>query len=70
MVHGSWGGILMNLGVIVALPTSWLAFTIMIAQIPYAAAMDGTFPRIFKKENAKGTPSVLLFVTSAAYSSR
>lgn len=65
VVHGSWGGILMNLGVIVALLTSWLAFTIMIAQIPYAAAMDGTFPRIFKKENAKGTPSVSLFVTSA-----
>jgi arginine:ornithine antiporter/lysine permease len=33
-VHGHWGGVLMNLGVIIALLTSWLAFTIMIAQIP------------------------------------
>ena len=54
----------MNLGVIVALLTSWLAFTIMIAQIPYAAANDGTFPRIFKKENRNEMPSVSLWVTS------
>lgn len=65
VVHGDWGGWVMNGGVIVALLTSWLAFTIMIAQIPYAAAMDGTFPRIFKKENKQGSPWVSLVVTSA-----
>ncbi len=64
-VVGSWGGWVMNLGVIIALLTSWLAFTIMIAQIPYAAAKDGTFPKIFAHENANGTPDVSLFVTSA-----
>lgn len=64
VVHGSWAGDVMNAGVIIALLTSWLAFTIMIAQIPYAAAMDGTFPRIFKRENSRGMPSVSLFVSS------
>lgn len=64
VVHGKWGGIVMNLGVIVALLTSWLAFTIMVAQIPFAAAQDGTFPAIFKKENGNGSPSVSLWVTS------
>lgn len=63
-VVGAWGGWVMNLGVIVALLTSWLAFTIMIAQIPYAAAKDGTFPRIFIRENKQGTPTVSLVVTS------
>ncbi len=63
-VVGTWGGWVMNLGVIIALLTSWLAFTIMIAQIPYAAAMDGTFPNIFRRENAHSTPSVSLWVTS------
>ncbi len=63
-VGGSWGAWLMNLGVIVALLTSWLAFTIMIAQIPYAAAQDGTFPRIFKHLNPKGSPDISLWVTS------
>lgn len=36
----------------------------MVAQIPYAAAMDGTFPRIFRRENANESPSVSLWVTS------
>ena len=64
-VHAKWGGILMNLGVIIALMTSWLAFTIMIAQIPYAAALDGTFPKIFAHVNIHGAPDVSLFVTSS-----
>ncbi len=64
VVHGKWGGDIMNLGVIIALLTSWLAFTIMIAQIPYAAAKDGTFPAVFRRENANGAPNVSLWVTS------
>jgi len=63
-VVGNWGGWIMNLGVIVALLSSWLAFTIMIAQIPYAAAQDGTFPRIFTRENRHGAPVVSLVVSS------
>ncbi len=64
-VVGAWGGVVMNLGVIISILTSWLAFTIMVAQIPFAAANDGTFPAIFKKENSAESPSVSLWVTSA-----
>ncbi len=64
VVKGTWGGWVMNLGVVVALLTSWLALTIMIAQIPYAAAQDGTFPKIFCRENKNESPSVSLWVTS------
>ena len=64
VVHARWGGVVMNLGVIIALLTSWLAFTIMIAQIPYAAAQDGTFPRVFRHTNSHGAPDVSLWVTS------
>ncbi len=63
-VVGAWGGWLMNLGVIIALLTSWLAFTIMVVEIPYQAAKDGTFPRIFAHENKNGAPDVSLYVTS------
>ena len=55
----------MNAGVIVALLTSWLAFTIMIAQIPQAAALDGTFPKVFTRQNRNGSPDVSLWVTSS-----
>ncbi|MBR2365259.1 MAG: amino acid permease [Lentisphaeria bacterium] len=63
-VVGHWGGTIMNLGVIIALLTSWLAFTIMIAQIPYAAALDGTFPKFFTGENRNGVPNSSLITTS------
>ncbi len=61
---GTWGGVLMNVGVIVALLSSWLAFTLMIVQIPYAAALDGTFPKVFARESSQGTPTVSLYVSS------
>lgn len=64
-VVGHWGGVVMNLGVIISLLTSWLAFTIMVAQIPYAAAKDGTFPAVFSRANQNDSPSVSLWVTSA-----
>ncbi|MFC2149225.1 amino acid permease [Candidatus Auribacterota bacterium] len=63
-VVGAWGGWVMNIGVIVAILTSWLAFTIMVAQIPFAAANDRTFPKMFRAENSEGTPTVSLWVTS------
>lgn len=63
-VVGAWGGWLMNLGVIVALLTSWLAFTIMVVEIPYQAAKDGTFPKMFAHENRHGAPDVSLWITS------
>lgn len=63
-IVGHWGGTVMNLGVIIALLTSWLAFTIMIAQIPYAAALDGTFPKFFAKVNANNVPNTSLITTS------
>lgn len=63
-IVGHWGGTIMNLGVIIALLTSWLAFTIMIAQIPYAAALDGTFPKFFARENTNNVPNTSLITTS------
>lgn len=63
-IVGHWGGVVMNLGVIIALLTSWLAFTIMIAQIPYAAALDGTFPKFFSRENKNHVPDRSLITTS------
>lgn len=63
-VRHVWGGILMNAGVVIAILSSWLAFTIMIAQIPYAAAADGTFPTIFRRENRREAPDVSLYVSS------
>ncbi|MBO5255055.1 MAG: amino acid permease [Opitutales bacterium] len=61
---GNWGSVLMNVGLIIAILASWLAWTMITAEIPYAAAKDGTFPKIFSRENSNGSPSVSLWITS------
>lgn len=65
-VIGKGGAWLMNIGLLVSVLTSWLAWTMVTAEIPQAAAENGTFPRRFAKENNKGTPSVSLWVSSGA----
>lgn len=62
---GPWGAWIMNIGLIIAVLASWLAWTMITAQLPQSMAQDGTFPKAFEKENAKGSPSVSLWVTSA-----
>lgn len=63
-VVGPWGAWLMNIGLLVSVLTSWLAWTMVTAEIPQAAAENGTFPQEFTKENEHGSPSVSLWVTS------
>ena len=65
-IVGPWGAWLMNIGLLVSVLTSWLAWTMVTAQIPQAAAENGTFPKVFTKENENGSPSVSLWVTSSA----
>lgn len=63
-VVGDWGIWFMNLGVIIALLSSWLVWTILLAWLPYAAAKDGTFPKIFATENKNQSPSFSLIVST------
>lgn len=63
-IVGPWGSWLMNIGLLVSVSTSWLAWTMVTAQIPQAAAQNGTFPKEFAKENENQAPSVSLWVTS------
>jgi len=65
-VIGRGGAWLMNIGLLVSVLTSWLAWTMVTAEIPQAAAENGTFPKAFTKENKNGAPSVSLYVTSGA----
>jgi arginine:ornithine antiporter/lysine permease len=64
-VIGKWGAYIMNIGLLVSVLTSWLAWTMVTAQIPEAAAENGTFPKVFARENKEEAPTVSLYVTSA-----
>ena len=63
-VVGPWGAWMMNIGLLVAVLSSWLAWTMITAEIPAAAAENGTFPKQFAIQNKNGSPSVSLWVTS------
>ncbi len=64
-VVGRWGAWLMNIGLLISVLSSWLAWTMVTAQIPQAAAKNGTFPKEFAIENSNQAPSVSLWITSA-----
>ena len=61
---GNWGSIIMNLGVIIAILSSWLIWTVMLSELPFAAAQSGTFPKIFAKENKNESPSFSLLAST------
>ena len=61
---GLWGEVFINLGVIIALLSSWLVWTLLVAQLPWACATDGTFPKLFAKTNQAGIPSISLWIST------
>ncbi|TIC80510.1 basic amino acid/polyamine antiporter [Crenobacter intestini] len=64
MVVGHWGAWLMNVGLIVSIMAGWLAWTMLCAEIPMAAGVNGTFPKAFARTNKNDAPSVSLWVSS------
>ncbi|MBL8893396.1 MAG: arginine-ornithine antiporter [Rhizobiales bacterium] len=63
-IVGSWGAILINLGLIVSVGGAFLAWTLLCAEIPFVCGKDGTFPKWFAKENDAGSPINSLWVTN------
>lgn len=64
LVVGKWGEWLMNIGLMISVLTSWIAWTLLCAEIPMAAGMNGTFPKIFSKVNKNGTAGIGLLVST------
>lgn len=61
---GLWGEWLINIGVLISILTSWLAWTMICAEIPQVAAENDTFPKIFATKNQQGAASTSLWVSS------
>ena len=64
IVVGEWGEWLMNIGLIISVLTSWIAWTLLCAEIPLAAGQNGTFPKIFSRINKNGTAGIGLLVST------
>lgn len=64
-IVGKWGEYFVNAGVLISVLACWLVWTMLVAELPWAAAKDGTFPKAFAVTNKKGSASVSLWVSTA-----
>ncbi len=61
---GAWAYWFVISAVIVSLLGGWVAWTLVVAQVPYEAAMVGILPSVFKKTNSHEMPMFGLFTSS------
>lgn len=61
---GYWGAALISVGLIVSVGGAFLSWTMLCAEIPFVAAKDGNFPRVFGRQNAAGSPEMSLWITN------
>lgn len=64
-IVGEWGEPIINVGVLISLLTSWLAWTMTFAEIPMITAQNGTFPKKIAKCNKQKSFSFSLWISSA-----
>ncbi len=63
---GSWGDVVIAVGLVVSVCGAYLSWTIMAAEVPMLAAGQGAFPRSLAKQNARGAPSASLWLTNSS----
>lgn len=63
---GAWAYWFVIGAVIISLVGGWVAWTLVVAQVPYEAATVGILPSVFKKKNREGMPTFGLFASSVA----
>ncbi|MFV1942164.1 arginine-ornithine antiporter [Pseudomonas luteola] len=63
-IVGHWGAVLISVGLVISLAGALLSWTLLCAEILYAAACDNTMPRFLRKENANHAPSNALWLSN------
>lgn len=61
-VVGKWGAVFINVSLLIAVLSCWLAWTILVAELPFEGAKGGVFPRFLSHENRfhAAAPSLLI----------
>lgn len=63
---GEWAYWFVIAAVMVSLLGGWVAWTLVVAQVPYEAAVVGILPKVFSRVNRHGMPAFGLFASSIA----
>lgn len=62
-IVGPWGAAFITIGLMVSLLGALLGWTLFAAEVPYIAGKDGTFPKLFAKQNKNNVPRNSLIFT-------
>ena len=62
---GPWGALFVSLGLLISVLGAYLAWSLLAAEVLFAAAKDGTVVRALAKENANKVPSAAVWLTTS-----
>jgi arginine:ornithine antiporter/lysine permease len=63
-VVGKWGAVFINVSLLLAVLSCWLAWTILVAELPFEGAKGGVFPKFLAKENRFHAAAPSLVISS------
>ena len=63
-VVGHWGAVFVSIGLLVSVLGAYLAWSLICAEVMFAAARSKDMPAVFARENANKVPSVALWATN------
>jgi arginine:ornithine antiporter/lysine permease len=63
-VVGHWGAVFVSIGLLVSVLGAYLAWSLICAEVLFAAARTKDMPAVFSRENANKVPSVALWATN------
>jgi len=65
LVWGSWAGISVSIAVVISTIGALNGWTLLMGQVPMAAAEDRLFPALFARRSARGVPAIGIVVSAA-----
>ena len=67
-IVGPWGAVFVSIGVLVSVLGAYLAWSMIAAEVLFAAARSSDMPRLFARENSRNTPANALWATNTVVS--
>ncbi|WP_421577690.1 basic amino acid/polyamine antiporter [Shinella sp. M31] len=68
LIVGHWGAVFISVGVLVSVLGAYLAWSLICAEVLFAAARSGDMPRIFSAQNGNRVPANALWLTNGVVS--
>ncbi|MBO1113820.1 basic amino acid/polyamine antiporter [Bordetella petrii] len=63
-VVGPWGAIFVSVGLLISVLGAYLAWSLICAEVLFAASKNEDMPRVFARENKNGVPAAALWLTN------